>query len=431
MPGMGGAGRRNRCALLGLQYPLAPRSSYGFGQVSTLCAGRRRQNDYNRRISSSPSPMQGITKYILRELVGAMLFVTFALTGVVWLSHSLRFVDLIVNRGLSIGTFFHFTLLLMPTFLSVILPFALFCAVVYTYHRLTIDSELVVLRAAGLSQIALARPALILAGVVTLVCYSIMLYFMPLGFREFRDRYVVIRGDYTQILLREGTFNKIVKGITVYVRTSQSNGELRGILVHDNRDPNSPVTMMAERGALVRSPDGPRLLLINGNRQEVDANGRSLRLLTFDRNIFDLSNLAGAKGPRWRKPRERYLHELLGPLDSERDITHLAELRAEGHQRLVAPLFSMVFALIGLAATLAGKHSQRGRVPRILLGAGAVVVFQVLALALGDLIVDRPLLTPLLYFSLIVASAAAAFVLSRTRLRRRHTVAAGFEAGAA
>ena len=375
--------------------------------------------------------MQGITKYILRELVGAMLFVTFALTGVVWLSHSLRFVDLIVNRGLSIGTFFHFTLLLMPTFLSVILPFALFCAVVYTYHRLTIDSELVVLRAAGLSQIALARPALILAGVVTLVCYSIMLYFMPLGFREFRDRYVVIRGDYTQILLREGTFNKIVKGITVYVRTSQSNGELRGILVHDNRDPNSPVTMMAERGALVRSPDGPRLLLINGNRQEVDANGRSLRLLTFDRNIFDLSNLAGAKGPRWRKPRERYLHELLGPLDSERDITHLAELRAEGHQRLVAPLFSMVFALIGLAATLAGKHSQRGRVPRILLGAGAVVVFQVLALALGDLIVDRPLLTPLLYFSLIVASAAAAFVLSRTRLRRRHAVAAGFEAGAA
>ena len=375
--------------------------------------------------------MQGITKYILRELVGAMLFVTFALTGVVWLSHSLRFVDLIVNRGLSIGTFFHFTLLLMPTFLSVILPFALFCAVVYTYHRLTIDSELVVLRAAGLSQIALARPALILAGVVTLVCYSIMLYFMPLGFREFRDRYVVIRGDYTQILLREGTFNKIVKGITVYVRTSQSNGELRGILVHDNRDPNSPVTMMAERGALVRSPDGPRLLLINGNRQEVDANGRSLRLLTFDRNIFDLSNLAGAKGPRWRKPRERYLHELLGPLDSERDITHLAELRAEGHQRLVAPLFSVVFALIGLAATLAGKHSQRGRVPRILLGAGAVVVFQVLALALGDLIVDRPLLTPLLYFSLIVASAAAAFVLSRTRLRRRHAVAAGFEAGAA
>lgn len=375
--------------------------------------------------------MQGITKYILRELVGAMLFVTFALTGVVWLSHSLRFVDLIVNRGLSIGTFFHFTLLLMPTFLSVILPFALFCAVVYTYHRLTIDSELVVLRAAGLSQIALARPALILAGVVTLVCYSIMLYFMPLGFREFRDRYVVIRGDYTQILLREGTFNKIVKGITVYVRTSQSNGELRGILVHDNRDPNSPVTMMAERGALVRSPDGPRLLLINGNRQEVDANGRSLRLLTFDRNIFDLSNLAGAKGPRWRKPRERYMHELLGPLDSERDITHLAELRAEGHQRLVAPLFSVVFALIGLAATLAGKHSQRGRVPRILLGAGAVIVFQVLALALGDLIVDRPLLTPLLYFSLIVASAAAAFVLSRTRLRRRHTVAAGFEAGTA
>ena len=81
--------------------------------------------------------MRGITKYILRQLVGAMLFVTLALTGVVWLSNSLRFVDLMVNRGLTIGTFFHFTLLLLPTFLWVILPFSLFCAVIYTYHRLT------------------------------------------------------------------------------------------------------------------------------------------------------------------------------------------------------------------------------------------------------------------------------------------------------
>ncbi len=375
--------------------------------------------------------MTGITKYILRQLVWAMLFVTFSLTGVVWLSHSLRFVDKIINHGLTLGTLLHFTLLLVPTFLSIILPFALFCAVVYTYHRLTIDSELVVLRAAGLNQLAISRPALILAGVVTVICYSISLYFMPLGFRNFRDRYVVIRSDYSQILLREGMFNGVVKGVTVYVRENQPNGELLGILVHDSRNRASPVTMMAERGFLVRGPDGPHLVLVNGNRQELDPTGRTLRLLYFDRNSFDLSNLAGSKGPRWRKPPERYLHELLGPLTSERDLGHRAELRAAGHQRLVWPLYTLVYALIGLVATLAGKFNQRGRLRRVLLGAGAVIVFQVLALALGNLMIELPLLTPLLYANVGLALAAASFLLSRTRLRRRHAIAPDFGAGAA
>ena len=91
--------------------------------------------------------MTGVTRYLVTRLFGATLFITFAVTGVVWLSQSLRFIDLIINRGLSVVTFLELTLLLLPTFLAVIVPLALFCAVMYTYHRLTVDSELVVLRA--------------------------------------------------------------------------------------------------------------------------------------------------------------------------------------------------------------------------------------------------------------------------------------------
>jgi NAD/NADP transhydrogenase beta subunit len=69
--------------------------------------------------------------------------------------------------------------------------------------------------------------------------------------------------------------------------------------------------------------------------------------------------------------------------------------------------------------------------PRVLLGAGVVVLFQVLAIALGNLIAEMPLLTPLLYANAALAAAAAAFVLSRTRLRRPHGAAIGFEGGTA
>ena len=69
--------------------------------------------------------MKRIDRYIFRQLLGATLFVAVTLTGVVWLTQSLRFVEMIVNRGLSAPLFLYFTMLLLPSFLGVILPVAL------------------------------------------------------------------------------------------------------------------------------------------------------------------------------------------------------------------------------------------------------------------------------------------------------------------
>src|SRR3546814_15404809 len=69
---------------------------------------------------------------------------------------------------------------------------------------------------------------------------------------------------------------------------------------------------------------------------------------------------------RWREPKERFLSELLWPADDERDRRYRQELIAEGHQRLVAPLYTVVFALIGVAALLAGEFNRRGQAKRVL-----------------------------------------------------------------
>ncbi len=107
--------------------------------------------------------MPTINQYVMRHLVGTTAFVTMVLICAIWLTQSLRFVELIVNRGMSLEAFGQLTLLLMPSFLTVIGPIALFVAVLLTYNRLTMDSEIIVLRSVGLGPGALARPALILA----------------------------------------------------------------------------------------------------------------------------------------------------------------------------------------------------------------------------------------------------------------------------
>ena len=90
--------------------------------------------------------MREHTAYILKILTGTAAMIAVALAGVVWLSQSLRFLDFIINKGLSVLSFLRLTVLLLPTVFSVILPVAVLCAVIYSYNRLIADRELVVMR---------------------------------------------------------------------------------------------------------------------------------------------------------------------------------------------------------------------------------------------------------------------------------------------
>ena len=337
--------------------------------------------------------MSRLTRYILRQLVLPIVFITVALVGVVWLTQSLRFVDLIVNRGLSASHFLYLTLLLSPGILAVILPVALLCGVLLTYHRLSYDSEIIVMKAAGLSQRALAVPALIMAVIVTIATYALTLYLQPLGFRTFKDQQFTIRHNYATVLMREGTFNSVIDGVTVYVR-ERRGGELLGILVHDNRDPDRSITVMAERGTLVQTPEGPRFVMENGNRQESQPGREQLSLLYFDRYALDLTLIAKSPDTRWREPGERFLHELVFPGNSEAAEFYKDQLRAEAHKRLVTPLYCLAFVLIALAAILSGELDRRYEWRSMLYAAGGAVTVQVIGISLVAVVSETPVLAP-------------------------------------
>ena len=102
--------------------------------------------------------MSGITRYIFRQLAIGTVLVSLALASIVWLTQSLQFLQFVINKGLAIGAWLKLTMLLLPWFISVILPAALFLVIVFVYNKLTMDRELVVAQAAGISRVGLARP---------------------------------------------------------------------------------------------------------------------------------------------------------------------------------------------------------------------------------------------------------------------------------
>jgi lipopolysaccharide export system permease protein len=373
--------------------------------------------------------MKGLDRYVLRQILASMAFIAVAVTSAIYLSQSLRLIDLIVNRGVSFATFLLMTVLMLPNFLVIVLPISLFSAVAFVYNRLTTESELVVMRAIGLSQMALAKPALLVAVGMTVVCYGLTTYLMPASFREFKELQFHIRSEYSSILLQEGVFNTIADNLTVYVRARSPDGQLEGILVHDERIPDKPVTAMAESGAIVQTAEGPRVIMVNGNRQEVAKDTGKLSLLYFDRYTLDVSSEQEALKNRWLEPRERFLSELFWPTNDPDDVLNYYKLKAEGHQRLISPLYALSFAFIALALLVSGEYNRRGQARPLLIGTLAVVVVQAAGLGLDNLAARMPALVPLMYANALLPILGGWYLLIFPRRARARFGPSGAAAG--
>lgn len=356
--------------------------------------------------------MKRLNKYLMRQIFTAAALVGFVMTGVIWLFVSVRAVESIVNRGLSLKLFVGLTMLQLPNFLVHILPFSLFIATLFVYSRLNTDRELIVMRAAGLSPVALAKPAIILALLATFIGYAMTLYITPKSYQKFRDMQWDIRYSLSHILLKEGVFNTASKDFTIFVRERSGESELRGLLAHDTRNKAKPVTYIAERGAMVKTENGARVVMFEGLRQEIDKKTKKLSTLYYDRYSFDLSGIAPKPSERYREARERMVGELMAiKMKDVGNPKDFGKFKVEAHQRLSSPLNSIVYTLLALSCLLLGDFSRQGQFKRILLASSVFIALQVAGLGLINIGAKNLTLIPLLYINVFLPSVVLLFLL--------------------
>jgi len=315
--------------------------------------------------SYSPTASRGwgrsLSRYLLTQLVGPVALLALLMTSVIWLITILPLLDLVINRGQSATTFFYLILLLLPTPLVIILPIAFFFATLFTLQRLQADSELVVMASAGYSLRQLTAPVLGAAAIVMIFTYACILVLAPAGQRVLGDKIVDIRADIAGALLNEGEFNPVSPGLTVFIRQLSNSGEIRGVLVHNNRDRAHPVTYLAEKGILAKTPAGTRLIMLDGTVETGGKSGEQLQVLNFSSYTINMDQFASPARYTLRKMPERYLSELFWPSEPGVSQKIRNQFFAEAHNRLSQPLYCIAFALIALAAVLRGRR-QRGSV---------------------------------------------------------------------
>lgn len=353
--------------------------------------------------------------YLIKSLCLATAFIAIVLTFIIFLTQSLRFLEIIMNAGSSGSAFWVLTGLALPRFFEIILPLSLMSATLFLYNKMTLDSELTAMRAGGHSSMALAKPAFILSLLTTIFLWTITMWVAPISLAKMQQMRVELKADLSNFLFREGVFNKVGKGLTVYIRARSQNGELQGLMIHDTREKDAlPSTVLARRGQIVSNTQGHQVIVFNGSRQEYNPKSKILQKLIFDQYTIDLPENTKAR-ERWAEPDERTILQLLSPdLSNAKDVKNLTDFKVEIHRRVTSPLLALAFPLIALTALLLGPIDRRGQTLKITAAIITVILIQSLFLAAYNIARNSENGLILMYLATLLPIFTSLFLLSKT-----------------
>lgn len=361
-----------------------------------------------------------------------MLFGFFALVLVMvyWVNRAVVLFDQLIANGQSAGVFLEFTALTLPNVIRVVLPIAAFASSLYVANRLSSESELLVVQAAGFSPYRMIRPVLFF-GVIVAILLSVLTHFLvPLSVSRLSLRQAEISENVAARLLTEGQFLHPSEGITFYIREITPAGELRDIFLTDTRSETEQVTYTARQALLVRQDTGPKLVMFDGMAQALTLEGNRLAVTRFKDFAFDIAGLIRTLEPGARGIKELTTAELLraGLAATQETGQSRAVLLYEGHGRTSQALLSIVAALVGFAAMMVGGFSRFGLWPQIIGAIVALIVLKSVDNALADMARSDPSLWPLAYGASVLGLVMTLVLLwasdRPSLLRRRRGVAA-------
>jgi lipopolysaccharide export system permease protein len=363
--------------------------------------------------------MNTFAAYVFRQAMGPLLAILGALAAIAILTQGLNQLDLIITNRRAGLAFAWVTILAIPQLISLILPLAVFFAVLYALNRMQSESEIAVAYSAGVSRQRIARPIMQLAMLAALVHLAVNTIIQPAALEERREIFYELRTDIASSLVREGAFTFPSPDLTLYARERGGAGEMRDLLINDAR-PRYPITYTARAGAIVTVEGTPAIVMRDGQVQRMTEDG-SVDVLDFDRYVLQLERLVQEDTDLFfLKASDRYLYDLFFPdRTSYYDQRNIERFLSEAHSRLSAPLLNLAMAMIALAGVLVGEFSRRGYARRMIIASACALIVRLLALAVQAAATDEPSLNALQYALPVVTMLIAGALLGGKGARRK------------
>jgi len=214
-----------------------------------------------------------LTRYILREQIGPLIFALSSLTALLLLQQVAKQFGNLVGKGLGWGVIGEFFLLSIPFIIAMTMPMGVLVAVLYAFSRLTAENEVTALRASGISVMRLVRPAIYFGATLGLAMLVFNDQVLPRSNHRLRTLQTDIARKKPTFALREQVINEVMPG-KLFLRTShidESTDRMREVTIYNFDDPERRKTIYSDSGVMGMTPDQKdlQMTLHDGYMQQI------------------------------------------------------------------------------------------------------------------------------------------------------------------
>ena len=298
--------------------------------------------------------MKLLTRYVIREHVGPLLFALSALTSLLMLQYVARQLANLAGKGLpwsAIGTFF---VLSIPFTVAMTLPMAVLVATLHAFGRMAAEHEVTAFKASGIRVRSLMLPVMGCAFLLSLFMVWFNDQVLPASNHRLRILQQDIARTRPTLALREQVLNPITDQFFMRVaRTNAQTNRMYDVVIYDLTRGPERKTIYADSGVFMLDRQGGDLLiqLFDGYTQEfVRGDARKLQRSFFRTQVvrqrgiaqgFQQSRSDAFKGDREMTVCEMHRRYRSDAVEYERIrqeyIGHASRLVAPGQKTLRAP----------------------------------------------------------------------------------------------
>lgn len=309
--------------------------------------------------------MSIIDRYILRELVKIFSLGAMVLTAVLFLDKILFLTEMIINKNVSIINVLKMLVYISPAFLVITIPMGVLVGTLITFSHFSADSEIVAMKATGVSFLRMLRPVLFLSLGAYFFTNIIMIYALPWGNQSFRDLVFKILKSSAGYEINEGVFNNEYGNMVLHVMEKDPRTQvMKGIFISDADAENEQRIITAKEGMLLSDKETQDMVLqlTDGTIHAMGKETQEYRLLSFDKYnlVIDIPDPTRKGGKLMKGNREMSISELLKKIEALREDGHEYNVElVELHKKFSIPFTCLLLGFIG--APLGIKTARAGR----------------------------------------------------------------------
>lgn len=322
-------------------------------------------------------PFRTLDRFIIKELLGPFLFGVMAFTLIMVAGGLLfKLADLIIEKGVSLSVAGRLFLYELPSIVVLTLPMSCLLSSLLGFSRMSANSEIVALKAAGISFSRISRPVLASAFAVTILATGINETLVPMGkiaaenvmrFEVAREKPALLK---QQVFLRSGdTSADGLKRIVYINKLYATAGRMENVVVQEFKGSALARLTTAKTGEW---KDGI-WYLNDGDVFEVKNKNTVELTLHFKSQALPLSLTPQQISRSTAKPDDMSCLELLKYVEVlEAQGQSVEPLWVAFHLRVAIPWACIILALIGSSL---GVRSNRKGGASVGFGQSILIVF--------------------------------------------------------